>query len=105
MSDTCNTFCSTTRDQRRTILLLEALALIHDIGKLSDRFMSGNSKNYSYDLFINLKSVALFKLVKPDQESQASEQVKKWNESCNNPANCSNSRFGPYTLNSLVFKI
>ena len=29
MSDTCNIFCSTTPEQRRTILLLEALALIH----------------------------------------------------------------------------
>jgi hypothetical protein len=88
MSDTCNTFCSTTRDQRRTILLLEALALIHDIGKLSDRFLSESSSNYSYDLFINLKSVELFNKAKPDQESNASKQVNKWNESCNNPENC-----------------
>ena len=105
MSDTCNTFCSTTRDQRRTILLLEALALIHDIGKLSDRFLSGNSKNYSYDLFINLKSVELFKLVKPDQGNQATEQVKKWNKSCETPANCAFSELPSLTehLQSLVF--
>ena len=65
MSDTFNTFCSTTPEQRRTILLLEALALIHDIGKLSDRFLESLALNsntsYEYSLFVDPRKVEMYK--------------------------------------------
>jgi len=65
MSDICNTFCSTTKKQRDTILLLEALALIHDIGKLSDRFLESLSLNsnttFNYSLFIDPRETGLYK--------------------------------------------
>ena len=34
-----NNFWRPSAEQRRTILLLEALGLIHDLGKLSDTFL------------------------------------------------------------------
>jgi len=46
-----------TEDERRAILYLEALGLIHDLGKLSDKFLqsqaSGRGARYDYHLVVN----------------------------------------------------
>ena len=72
MTETCNTFCS--NDQRRTILLLEALALIHDIGKLTDRFLESEapkSKISHNTLFIDPSQLELYNNLSNNKKKSA----------------------------------
>ena len=67
-------------EQRRTILLLEALGLIHDLGKLSDKFLESkqpqSEKAYSHNLLADPHEV--YKHFKPVENNKASKEVEKW---------------------------
>jgi hypothetical protein len=57
-------FWQPSDDQRRAILLLEALGLIHDLGKLSDTFLKSKEPSatveYNHDLLADPRSVGIY---------------------------------------------
>ncbi|NTV93767.1 MAG: hypothetical protein HGA72_11075, partial [Chlorobiaceae bacterium] len=99
-----------TNEQRRTILLLEALGLVHDIGKLSDKFLVlksrsvGNNGDFHYDLFVDPSKVSLFKgSGDPSAQNDARNKVTEWLTSAETPENCAFSERSDFTdtLNSI----
>jgi hypothetical protein len=60
-----HSFWRPSDDQRLTILLLEALGLIHDLGKLSNRFLESQepsaTTDYEYRLLADPRSVPIYK--------------------------------------------
>ena len=70
-------------EERKAILLLEVLGFIHDIGKLSDRFLKSKAsdgteldKQYKYRLFIDLREVTVYKDYKDC--GKINEKVDEW---------------------------
>jgi len=59
-----HSFWQPSDDQRRAILLLEALGLIHDLGKLSDTFLKSKEPSpaveYNHDLLADPRSVGIY---------------------------------------------
>lgn len=99
-----------TNEQRRTILLLEALGLVHDIGKLSDKFLVLKSQSadkngdFHYDLFVDPSKVSLFKgSGDPSAQNDARNKVTEWLTSAETPENCAFSERSDFTdtLNSI----
>lgn len=69
-------------NQKRTILLLEALGLIHDLGKLSDRFLQSQEPNstvrYIHNLLVDPRQIDIYKNYKAIPNNKASNQVEEW---------------------------
>ena len=59
-----HSFWQPSSDQRRTILLLEALGLIHDLGKLSNRFLESQepsaTTDYEHRLLADPRSISIY---------------------------------------------
>ncbi|NJO52973.1 MAG: hypothetical protein HC840_30295 [Leptolyngbyaceae cyanobacterium RM2_2_4] len=59
-----NSFWRPTDEQRRTILLMEALGLIHDLGKMSDRLLKSQdpslSEQYGYNLLSDPRTIDIY---------------------------------------------
>jgi len=77
-------FWKPSAEQCRTILLLEALGLIHDLGKLSDAFLLRQDpspdpkyKNYTYDLLANPRQISIYKNF-ISSGNKISKQVQEW---------------------------
>jgi len=77
-----NSFWRPSEEQRRTILLLEALGLIHDLGKLSDTFLQSqepsSTQAYNHNLLADPRQIAIYKQFTPISNSQATGQVQGW---------------------------
>ncbi len=77
-----NYFWRPSDEQRRTILLLEALGLIHDLGKLSDTFLQSqepsSTQAYNHNLLADPRQTAIYKQFAPVPNNQASAQVQEW---------------------------
>jgi hypothetical protein len=78
-------------EQRRTVLLLEALGLIHDLGKLSDAFLQSEAPSsqveYAHRLLANPRQVDLYKNYTALADEQATDFVKEWlTEAASKPA-------------------
>lgn len=77
-------------EQRRAILLLEALGLIHDLGKLSDTFLQSqdpsSTQRYNHNLLADPRRIAMYKQYTTVSGSQATDQVHGWlNEAATTP--------------------
>jgi len=99
-----------TNEQHRAILLLEALGLVHDIGKLSDKFLVLKSQfadkngDFHYDLFVDPSKVDLFKgLDGQSDQNNARKKVTEWKEWAKTPHKCAFSERSDFTdiLNSI----
>ncbi|MDC0834718.1 hypothetical protein POG22_17160 [Geitlerinema sp. CS-897] len=59
-----NSFWRPSHDQRRTILLMEALGLIHDLGKMSDRLLQSQDPKlgveYGHNLLSDPRSIDIY---------------------------------------------
>jgi len=95
-------------EQRRTILLLEALGLVHDIGKHSDRFLetrcAGKNGDFHFDLFVDPSKVILFKSSGGiSAQNNARKKVSEWLKSAEIPDQCAFSERSDFTdiLNSI----
>lgn len=79
-------FWKPTEEQRETILLLEALALIHDLGKLSGCFLlhmePPSRKPYDHELIVDPRRLSIFVNARLDindkQIRTAIKQVRDW---------------------------
>jgi hypothetical protein len=85
-----NSFWRPSDEQRRTILLLEALGLIHDLGKLSDAFLKSQEPSptqaYNHNLLADPRQITLYRHVIANSSSQATTQVQEWlNEAASIP--------------------
>ncbi|MGC9529169.1 MAG: hypothetical protein ACP5G2_00915 [Candidatus Bipolaricaulaceae bacterium] len=85
-----NSFWRPSAEQRRTILLLEALGLIHDLGKLSDTFLQSqapsSTQRYNHNLLADPRQMAMYKQYTTVSGSQATNQVYGWlNEAATTP--------------------
>lgn len=93
-----NNFWQPSAEQRRTILLLEALGLIHDLGKLSDTFLLSQEpspdpkyKNYSYDLLADPRQISIYKDF-TGSGNKVSELVQEWLNNATNTRCAFNER-------------
>jgi len=80
-------FWRPSAEQRRTILLLEALGLIHDLGKLSDTFLkwkAGLVSGYRYKLLADPRRIRIYQFYKSGLNNNAAEVVKEWIKDANN---------------------
>lgn len=79
-------FWCPTDEQRRTILLIEALGLIHDLGKLSDMFFRSRDPNggisYRYNVIAEPRQLTLY-----NTANLNSDKVSGYVEYCLNSAN------------------
>ncbi|KKM11696.1 hypothetical protein SY88_07160 [Clostridiales bacterium PH28_bin88] len=78
-------------EQRRTILLLEALGLIHDLGKLSDQFLESQEQNpkveYIHNLLADPRQIDIYKNHTAIPGDRASGLVSEWlNDAGSKPA-------------------
>lgn len=78
-----NHFWRPSDQQRRTILLLEALGLIHDLGKLSDTFLKSQApsptQEYNHNLLADPHQIAIYnKNFTAVPNNRAASQVKEW---------------------------
>lgn len=98
--------------QKHAILLLEALGLIHDLGKLSDNFLQSQAPssginhkhNYNHNLLADPRQVAIYQVLKPVSSNQATDQVQEWlNEATNHPCAFSERADLTTILNQVVF--
>jgi hypothetical protein len=69
-------------EQRQNILLLEALGLIHDLGKLSDTFLksqepSSNIK-YSHNLLADPRQIIIYQNYQAKPQDMATKAVQQW---------------------------
>lgn len=85
-----NSFWRPSDEQRRTILLLEALGLIHDLGKLSDTFLQSQDPSsthaYNHNLLADPRQIAIYKHFTAVSSNQATSQIQEWlNEAANVP--------------------
>jgi len=75
-----SSFWRPSDEQRRTILLLEALALIHDLGKLSDTFLQSqepsSTQRYNHNLLVDPRQISIYKT--PGSSSPATSQIQEW---------------------------
>ena len=93
-----NNFWRPSAEQRRTILLLEALGLIHDLGKLSDTFLLSQEpspdakyENYSHDLLADPRQISIYKdLI--GSGNRVSGLVQKWLSNATNTRCAFNER-------------
>lgn len=88
-----NSFWLPSSEQRRTIFMMEALGLIHDLGKLSDTFLksqeSSASLKYINTLFGDPRLVDTFTNISATSDNRAAEMVKKWlNVAGENSSHC-----------------
>lgn len=81
-----------TNEQHCAILLLEALGLVHDIGKLSDKFLVLKSQSadkngdFHYDLFVDPSKVGLFRsLGDTSAQNNSRKVVNEWLKSAQSP--------------------
>ncbi|HIQ04134.1 MAG TPA: hypothetical protein EYH31_00385, partial [Anaerolineae bacterium] len=84
-----NSFWRPSDEQRRAILLLEALGLIHDLGKLSDTFLQSqdpsSTQTYNHNLLADPRQT-IYKQFTPVSSSPATSQIQEWlNEAANVP--------------------
>jgi len=89
-------------EQRRSILLLEALGLVHDIGKLSDKFLESRSSekkgDFHFDLFVDPLKVELFsRLDDKSTKNDAGKKVTEWLNSAETPDKCAFSERSDFT--------
>lgn len=84
MSDS---FWKPSDEQRRTILLLEALGLIHDLGKLSDTFLKSqepsSTMQYNHNLLADPRQIDIYQKVMTLSVSGASEGVQEFQKLLN----------------------
>jgi len=77
-----SSFWRPSDEQRCTILLLEALGLIHDLGKLSDSFLLSQEPSatlsYNHDLLADPRCIAIYKNFTDVSSSRATSQVQEW---------------------------
>ncbi len=83
-------FWRPSKEQRRTILLLEALAIIHDLGKLSDRFLQSQDPDptikYVHNLLVDPRKIDIYKN-HAAISGTVRKAVKKWlKDARNKPA-------------------
>lgn len=75
-------FWRPSEKHRRTILLLEALGLIHDLGKLSDTFLKSqepsSTQAYNHNLLADPRQIAIYKHFTTVPNAQATSQVQEW---------------------------
>ena len=86
-----NSFWRPSVNQRRTILLLEALGLIHDLGKLSDTFLQSqdpsSTRQYNHNLLADPRQIARYGQVPAG--SPVEGLVQEWlNDAHNNSIAC-----------------
>jgi len=83
-----NSFWRPSKKQRRTILLLEALGLIHDLGKLSDTFLQSqepsSTQRYNHNLLADPCQIAMYGQVPAG--SPVEGVVQEWLNDANNIA-------------------
>ncbi|GAB4533711.1 MAG: hypothetical protein Kow0063_16000 [Anaerolineae bacterium] len=79
-----SSFWRPSGEQRRTILLLEALGLIHDLGKLSDTFLQSqepsSTQTYNHNLLADPQQVAVYHqdLVDVPPGNPATSKIREW---------------------------
>ncbi|NTU54131.1 MAG: hypothetical protein HGA97_10635 [Chlorobiaceae bacterium] len=94
MDSQTHSFCTITIEQRQAILLLEALGLIHDIGKFSDKFLKsmsldGKEYEFNYDLFVDPRAIELFsKVTRTVTVGDASDILRSWMIQAETPEKC-----------------
>lgn len=73
--------------QRRTILLLEALGLIHDLGKLSDSFLAAQAPSsnldYNHNLLVDLRQINTYQHARYPHGNQVANIVREWFQDTN----------------------
>lgn len=93
-----SSFWQPSDEQRRTILLLEALGLIHDLGKLSDTFLKSqepsSTMQYIHNLLADPRQINIYKKIYKKfitvSVSGASKEIQEWL----NKAGCFPCAFG-----------
>lgn len=82
-----NSFWRPSYGQRRTILLLEALGLIHDLGKLSDTFLQSqglsSTREYNHNLLADPRQIYQLNLHNVPN-NQVKSQLQEWLGEANN---------------------
>ncbi|HXF65062.1 MAG TPA: hypothetical protein VNK95_25780 [Caldilineaceae bacterium] len=77
-----HSFWRPSDEQRRTILLLEALGLIHDLGKFSDTFLKSQEPSstleYNHNLLADPHQVTIYQSHQAKPGDRATEEVQKW---------------------------
>jgi hypothetical protein len=77
-----SSFWRPSDEQRRTILLLEALGLIHDLGKLSDTFLQSqepsSTQTYNHNLLTDPRQIAVYKSFVAVSSSPAANKIQEW---------------------------
>ncbi|NJL55745.1 hypothetical protein HC928_11525 [bacterium] len=76
-----NTFWRPSDGQRRTILLMEALGLIHDLGKMSDRLLQSQDPSlavkYGYNLLSDPRKIDIYTHYKNVPNNPSTKFVKE----------------------------
>lgn len=77
-------------EQRRTILLLEALGLIHDLGKLSDAFLQSQdpspTQDYNHNLLADPRQITIYQKLNTSSSTSVANEVQAWlNEASTKP--------------------
>ncbi|BAF58890.1 hypothetical protein PTH_0709 [Pelotomaculum thermopropionicum SI] len=69
-------------NQKRAILFMEALGLIHDLGKLSDTFLQSQEPNstleYIHNLLVDPRQIDIYKNHRPIPNNKASSMIAEW---------------------------
>lgn len=75
-------FWKPSDEQRRAILLLEALGLIHDLGKLSDTFLKSeepsSTQAYNHSLLADPRQIAIYNSIQAHSGDPATIQALEW---------------------------
>jgi len=76
-----NSFWRPSDERRRTILLLETLGLIHDLGKLSNTFLQSqepsSTQTYNHNLLADPRQIAIYQNL-ADPNNPATRKIQEW---------------------------
>lgn len=103
-----NSFWRPSSGQRSTIILLEALGLIHDLGKLSDTFLQSqapsSTQTYNHNLLADPHRIGIYSQFQAASGNQVEKEVQAWLNEASNKACAFNERSDLTTiLNQVSF--
>ncbi|MBW2135855.1 MAG: hypothetical protein JRG72_11635, partial [Deltaproteobacteria bacterium] len=74
-------------EERRAILFLEAAGLLHDLGKLSDKFLESQSsdRRLGYSLILLVDPRKVYRDYRGAKSDRARKEIGNWQDKADNP--------------------